>query len=252
MSWLNRCQRYFRLRGTLENMRVQVTSFYLLDNTQVWYHSVELNGDPPSWHQFVQLVNTHFIPPLTENPIGELALLQRRGSIEDYCNKFMALSCHDLNISEDHQVQLFTVGLGQQLRTDVALQKPATLDEAVMYARGYAQRDSTGAAPTSAHPTSSVFGWSPSTPANPAPSSGQASSVASINGPMMQTKRLTSAEIAQRRKDGKCFHCDDFFSNGHKTGCKQLFVIEVVSEEEGDMPADIREPIISLHALTCI
>jgi hypothetical protein len=25
-----------------------------------------------------------------------------------------------------------------------------------------------------------------------------------------------------------------------------------VSEEEGDMPADIREPIISLHALTCI
>jgi hypothetical protein len=41
------------------------------------------------------------------------------------------------------------------------------------------------------------------------------------------------------------------FSNGHKTVCKQLFVIEVVSEE-GDMPAVTEEPTISLHALTGI
>jgi hypothetical protein len=50
----------------------------------------------------------------------------------------MALSCRDPTISEDHQVQLFTTGLGHQLRT---FQKPTSLDEAVMYARAYAQRD---------------------------------------------------------------------------------------------------------------
>jgi hypothetical protein len=50
----------------------------------------------------------------------------------------MALSCRDPAISKDHQVQLFTTGLGRQLRTDVALRKPATLYEAVMYARAYA------------------------------------------------------------------------------------------------------------------
>jgi hypothetical protein len=127
-------------------------SFYLLDDAQVWYHSVELNGGLPSWPQFVQLVNTRFAPPLTESPIGELALLRREGSINYYCTKFMALSCCDPTISEDHQVQLFMMGLGQQLETDVALQKPATLHKAVMYARAYAQRDSMHAVPSSGRP----------------------------------------------------------------------------------------------------
>jgi hypothetical protein len=79
-----------------------MSSFYLLDDAQVWYHRVELNGGPPSWNCFVQLVNTHFRSPLTESPI--LALLRWDGSIDEYCNKFMALSCHDPAISEEHQV----------------------------------------------------------------------------------------------------------------------------------------------------
>jgi hypothetical protein len=33
MPWLNRCVFYFRLRGSPENMRIQVASFYLLDDT---------------------------------------------------------------------------------------------------------------------------------------------------------------------------------------------------------------------------
>jgi hypothetical protein len=104
MPWLNCCERYFRLCGTPENRHMQVASFYLLDDTQVWYHRIELNDGPLLWPRFVQLINTRFGPPLTESPIGELALLLWDGSIDDYCNKFMALSCYDLAISEDHQV----------------------------------------------------------------------------------------------------------------------------------------------------
>jgi hypothetical protein len=53
-------------------------------------------------------------------------------------NRYDTLSCHDPAIIGDHQMQLFTTGLGQLLRTDVVLQKSATLDVSVMDARAYA------------------------------------------------------------------------------------------------------------------
>jgi hypothetical protein len=35
-----------------------------------------------------------------------------------------------------------------------------------------------------------------------------------------ETLQQTLAEIAQRRKDGHCFHCHDMFTNDYKKVCK--------------------------------
>jgi hypothetical protein len=48
----------------------------------------------------------------------------------------------------------------------------------------------------------------------------------------VSVKCLSSTEITGRRKDVKCFHYDYFFTDGHKQMCKQLFIIEVVNEED--------------------
>jgi hypothetical protein len=82
---------------------------------------LELNNGPPNWTRFVQLVQIRFGPPLTDSPIGELALLRREGSVDDDCKQFMSLSCRDSAISESHQMHLFTASLGMPLRTDVPL-----------------------------------------------------------------------------------------------------------------------------------
>jgi hypothetical protein len=66
------------------------------------------------------------------------------------------------------------------------------------------------------------------------------------------TKCLTPIEITQWRKDGMCFHCNDFFSNGNKTICNQLFVIEVITEEGPELPTKSKVLMISLHAITGI
>jgi hypothetical protein len=58
--------------------------FYHLDDSQLWFHRLELNGGQPTWLQFVQLVNARFGPPLTDSPVGALAMLWRSGSIDDY------------------------------------------------------------------------------------------------------------------------------------------------------------------------
>jgi hypothetical protein len=59
---------------------------------------------------------------------------------------------------------------------------------------------------------------------------------------------LTPTKVAQRRKDGQCFHCNEFFMNGHKAMCKQLFCIGVI--EDDDTPVDhTNTPVISIHVL---
>jgi hypothetical protein len=56
----------------------------------------------------------------------------------------------------------------------------------------------------------------------------------------------------QRRKEGKCFHCDDLFSNGHKFVCKQLFVIEVILADALEQTTNVANLMTSLHVLTGI
>jgi hypothetical protein len=54
----------------------------------------------------------------------------------------------------------------------------------------------------------------------------------------------------QHRKDGQCFHCDQFFTNGHKLVCKHLFTIEVLDDHGDQAPqVDGDDRTISIHAL---
>lgn len=46
---------------------------------------------------------------MTESPLGELKLLQHEGLVEDYCSRFMSLSCRDPSLTEAQQVQLFVL-----------------------------------------------------------------------------------------------------------------------------------------------
>jgi hypothetical protein len=96
---LNHCKRFFHVRCTPDD-KVVFTAFYLLDDAQMWFHRMELNGGRPSWQQFVQLVNAHFMPPLTDSPIGELAMLRRTDTVDEFCKCFITLSCRDTSLTE--------------------------------------------------------------------------------------------------------------------------------------------------------
>jgi hypothetical protein len=95
---------------------------------------MELNDGRPMWPQFIQLLNTHFGPPLMNSPIGESAILQCTGTADEFCKCFITLSCRDISLTEAQQIQLFITGLGDPLRTNVALQQPSSLDDAIIFA----------------------------------------------------------------------------------------------------------------------
>jgi hypothetical protein len=108
---------------------------------------LELNVGPLLWSHFVQLVNKRFELPLNGSPIGEITLLRRDGSVDDFTKCFMALSCRDMVITKAHQVQLFLMRLGKPLYTDVTLLRPPTLDDAIMLAWAYEQREMASSPP---------------------------------------------------------------------------------------------------------
>jgi hypothetical protein len=59
-------------------------------------------------------------------------------------------------------------------------------------------------------------------------------------------KRLTRAEMAERRSKGLCYNCDESFITGHK--CKKLFLIEGIEEDESESEEETTaDPQISLH-----
>jgi hypothetical protein len=151
--------------------------------------------------------------------------------VDDYYKHFMPLSCHDLAISESHQIQLFTVGLGKPLRTDVSLQKPETLNEAIIYARAYEQRDRKpqvlAASATTPRPGARSIPRQSATPAAPAPVNSVVSSTGSMNKPTTSLKLSPSG-----KKTGQCFHCNDLYVPGHKEVCKYLFIIQVLGDDE--------------------
>jgi hypothetical protein len=103
LPWLNCCEYYFNVRRTLDHQRVSFITFYL-DDAQLWFHHIELNGGRMMWDQIVNLINARFGPPLIDSPLSEQAMLRLTGTVNEFNTQFMALSCHDPTLLEAQQV----------------------------------------------------------------------------------------------------------------------------------------------------
>jgi hypothetical protein len=196
---------------------------------------------------------------MTDSPLGKLMLLCRVGTVDDYTDQFLTLTCRDADLSDRQLVQIHTAGLTNPLKTDVTLRQPATLDDAIMLARAYKQRmqleSTAGCGVSSAHLPSP--GAATTKAAAPSQAVGSTSSAAPGLGKMaplsstLPRRRLSQEEMAQR-------HADEKFVVGHR--CKKLFVLEVAeSDDEGAVDEEIECSVltatydssgISLHAIT--
>jgi hypothetical protein len=182
---------------------VFLAAFYMTGDAAQWYALVERNHGTSEWAEFVKLVNQRFGPPLRGNTLGELIQLKRDTMVADYQNRFLALINRCAGLSEKQQIDIFTAGLRNPLKTEVELEQPATLDDAMALARAYEQRLAmTGDSPARMTfrpqtdrpaPTAKVLAL----PASPALIAQQGAATA-----MPRLRRLTATEMATKHEKG--------------------------------------------------
>jgi hypothetical protein len=124
LTWLNKCKTYFRGMRTME---VWIASLHLEGVAAEWYYALEGDYGIISWVRFADFMHMRFGLPLQTNGLVELKDLHRTGSVEEYQQQFSLLLCRCDDLTPMQQVNLFTVGLGEPLRTDVELLAPSNL-----------------------------------------------------------------------------------------------------------------------------
>lgn len=229
LGWLNRCDRFFRAQRTPEGDKVWLTSFHLTGTAQQWYYVLEHDSDEPAWDEFKLLCHQRFGPPLRSNHLADLARLPFPATVAAYQDAFQARMVHAGCLTPYQQAQLFTDGLPEHIRIDVEFHDHQDLQRAMSLACAYDRRNVTPQLALPA-PSPRIPRRRPAALPAPPPLVGAAgttvaSSSSSTPPPPWLFKRLTPAEMADRRKLGLCYNCDEPYVRGHK--CPHLFYLEV-------------------------
>lgn len=177
-----------------------MASLHLDGTAAEWYYQMEHDFGMVPWPRFVDFVNLCFGPPIHTNSLAEIKALFRTGMVEEYSQCYLVLlSCCD-HLSTQTKIDLYTGGLGQPLASDVEMQHPANLQQAMSLTRAYEQRQKEATTVNSS--------------TTPKPSGRHASALASTgaSGATMQDgkmeglrphfRRLTAVEMEEKRRNG--------------------------------------------------
>ncbi|KAH0696512.1 hypothetical protein KY289_013994 [Solanum tuberosum] len=173
--------------------------------------------------------------------------LQQTSSVREYQAEFDRLLTR-LNLSNENAISCFLGGLKRELNKSIRIHFPKTLLPAYKVARLQEEVFEAQVQSWGIKSFRKVQGPILPTPAYIKPQYSQRNSYSNStftktlesapnrinrlpnNG---VTKMLSAAEMDERRSKGLCFFCDEKYVKGHNCrGKKQLYLVEVVEEEE--------------------
>jgi hypothetical protein len=141
LPWINKCDTYFCGMGVHQDERVWQASLHLEGVAAEWFYAMERDiGGILTWSRFIEFLQMRFGPPLRFNGMADLKALQLTGTIEDYTRQFLTILCRCDDMTHRQQINMYTAGLGEPLRTDVEMEMPETLQRAMHLAQVYERR----------------------------------------------------------------------------------------------------------------
>ncbi|XP_077232454.1 uncharacterized protein LOC143869781 [Tasmannia lanceolata] len=239
-AWAYRCEKSFDFNQIDVADKVQLASIHLEDKALQWFRWLEKTTGPVGWVEFVQALNTRFGPTAYEDSMGELKKLSQTSSVKQYQEKFEELVNRTNGLPEKFFVSCFISGLRDEIEAGVRMFKLTTINEAIGLARLQEGNIEAIARRTKGN-------WKSLTPS-------PTNTKPIVPPSLPPIRRLTQAEMDERKSKGLCYNCDERYSMGHRCKWQQIFLLEGVDDEPPETSEEIEEPPeeelqISVYAL---
>lgn len=207
-----------------------------------WFNSETHRSNFESWNDFKARLVARFSREKLRDPSQPFFAVKQTGKIVQYIHTFEDLSTLGTGLTDTQREGIFMNGLTPEMREVVNMSKPVDLPD--MIATAYQIEDSVlyklvCRERSAANKTSSrqsfykPFNQSPATTDWQAKTqnnkTGGQQDKGSITKPQRPQLRLSDAEIAEKKRLGLCFTCDEKWSRDHWCANRSLQVLIVVN-----------------------
>ncbi|XP_059449450.1 uncharacterized protein LOC132180588 [Corylus avellana] len=257
-GWIYKANKFFQVHNTSSYQKFLLASIHMEGKALVWFRDMEMSGCLHDWTVLTQALLERFGPLGYDDLMEALSKLKQTTSVDDYKEKFEALSNRVRGIDDQNRLSCFLGGLKNEIRLPVRMFKPQSLlaayglakvqEEHVLNGRRFKTYGGSGRNFSSlSMPRGEGFNSHNLTLGTPKAT--------------VPIQKISQAQMEDRRKKGLCYNCDAKWQYGHKCQNPKLFLLEGLDELEVSPNLELEKedlmevsyaeenPEISLHAI---
>lgn len=225
-QWVSQIQAFFELIEIPEDERLEKVEFALEEGASEWYRWMRSNNLLHDWYDLLEKIKICFEPSHEfVDYRDELSKLTQQGTVAQFQAEFERVTEKVVvGVSQHQLIMLFVEGLKSNLKRDVQVAKPKTIFEAFSLAAYFEEMVKVNEimarskwlwvlpGPTNQTTISNASQEyvGPLPAPRPCPNKGQ------------RKRKLSMAEMQDRRSKGLCYNCNKKFSPKHQ--CESLLL----------------------------
>ncbi|XP_076902380.1 uncharacterized protein LOC143557114 [Bidens hawaiensis] len=222
-DWIYKCEHFFDVDETPENYKVRYAVINLEGKAMKWHNNFIKNRQiaTVSWSEYSRTITDRFSSTLFNDAMGILISTVQTGLLEDFSDQFDE-NLLRVTIAEEYVVSIFLKGLKPEIL--LAKKQNATNLKVSYQPKTYTKPFNNSSSTLNPTPLSTVKPpvHTSHLPLLPTPPTSQ----------KLTTRRLSSKEMENKRSKGECFWCNEKYTPTHNCRNKQLFVLEVIGNDE--------------------
>ncbi|XP_058766771.1 uncharacterized protein LOC131640391 [Vicia villosa] len=245
LDWLFQADQFFNFYNMPPENRLSLISFYMKGDALSWFKWMHQSHLLTDWFSFVKALELRFGPSSFDNHQAELFKLKQEGSVVEYQTKFEKLGTQVIGLPPDAILNCFISGLSCEIQNEMAIHKPTNISQAIGLAK-LIESKLKDSKPKFQKPFSTQYSkpFSPSANPNPKPFNSVPTQAPPFrpqtvpNPTKLPIKKLTQAQIQERRAQGLCFNCDEKFFVGHKCSSSRFLILMAEDDSVCDTPLE--------------